>query len=782
MLGGVKQMKIRKKRNRLPIQIVETQTRQHSYKKFIWNLGVTALFLMGNLLSFFAVFHEVQLSKVLIIIAALTGMILAVMTEYLLSERPWILILRFFPMVILFFFGPQVCWGGMRLWLNQIIIGWNRLYQKGMVLFAGEAATNSVIAFSILAAMIFGECTWLMIYKRKMVLSWIYGMFWIFVMLIGDCFYAWPAAFLIAALFGASMFAGRVQITKSGIFNFAMILAACMIEAVVASDGKLDVIEHTRENAAHSIHEFRYGKDQLPEGKLDQAYKLQKNNQEMMQITSQDEKNLYIKAYIGSVYENGEWKKIPNSVYGGENAGLLRWLSDKNFDPLKQSAQYYKLSDSKNKIDKNHVKIQINKASRYYFYTSGSLEKITDGNAKENMDMGMLSKGFFGQKKYEWSEISSTKPSELMVADEWVTNPKNTAQKQYSEAEEVYRGFVYDTYTQADKDLIKLMNKTFWEDYNSKSDGIYSALNQVRTKLKQLCTYTKNPDITPEGKDPIEWFLTRSHTGNQMLYASAAVQAFRVHGIPARYVEGYYVGSFINKNHENGKISVTGQNAHAWVEVYFDGIGWQAVDVTPGYYYNVATLQKMVNTPEKIKKNAALKNNGYKGKQTMDSGKHHSNPGKKVKKLVKNMAMLAVGIVTILIIIGVILFAFIEIRFMILERMKAKRYENADMDQKIRILQKEIFGLFTIFGIEVRLGWNTKQTDEILSSQFETIEEGDYERVCELMEKTIYGDITLELFEERTIRTFRNKLVESAENKGWRDKIRFQYRYYKYCC
>ena len=40
--------------------------------------------------------------------------------------------------------------------------------------------------------------------------------------------------------------------------------------------------------------------------------------------------------------------------------------------------------------------------------------------------------------------------------------------------------------------------------------------------------------------------------------------------------------------------------------------GWKAVDVTPGYYYNVETLQKMVNTPEQIKKNAALKNNGYK--------------------------------------------------------------------------------------------------------------------------------------------------------------------------
>lgn len=75
-----------------------------------------------------------------------------------------------------------------------------------------------------------------------------------------------------------------------------------------------------------------------------------------------------------------------------------------------------------------------------------------------------------------------------------------------------------------------------------------------------------------------------------MLYASAAVEAFRAHGIPARYVEGYYLGASKIQDSKNGEVSITGENAHAWVEVYFDGVGWKAVDVTPGYYYNVATL------------------------------------------------------------------------------------------------------------------------------------------------------------------------------------------------
>lgn len=92
---------------------------------------------------------------------------------------------------------------------------------------------------------------------------------------------------------------------------------------------------------------------------------------------------------------------------------------------------------------------------------------------------------------------------------------------------------------------------------------------------------------------------------------------------------------------------IRGENAHAWVEVYFDGVGWKAVDVTPGYYYNVATLQKMVNTPEQIKKNAA---------------------------------MILLGAVTVLVIAGFNLFVILEIRLWLLEQTLKKQYEQADMD------------------------------------------------------------------------------------------------------
>ena len=383
-------------------------------------------------------------------------------------------------------------------------------------------------------------------------------------------------------------------------------------------------------------------------------------------------------------------KRMPDSVYGNENAGLIRWLKTKNFDPLRQSAQYQKLSNTKEKQDRNYVKIQVRNASRYYFYTPDSFEKIIKGKVTQKVDTGVLSKGFFGQDNYEWTEISSSRPAELMVAEEWVEDPKTEAQKEYSDAEAVYRKFVYDNYTKSDPKFTKEINQIFWKDYDSKSDGIYSALNQVRTKLKENYHYTKTPSQVPDGEDPMEYFLTESHTGNQMLYASVAVKLSVLMEFLQDMLKGYYVGASNMDRSKNGKVTITGQNAHAWVEVYFDGIGWKAIDVTPGYYYNVATLQKMVNTQEQVKKNAALKKNGYKGKQSAGSGNDNKNTGKRVKKAVKNIAMILLGVATLFIMLAVLLFAFIEIRFFIIEKQRIRQYENADMDEKVKILSKEI--------------------------------------------------------------------------------------------
>ena len=71
------------------------------------------------------------------------------------------------------------------------------------------------------------------------------------------------------------------------------------------------------------------------------------------------------------------------------------------------------------------------------------------------------------------------------------------------------------------------------------------------------------------------FFLTQAHRGYCVHFATAATALYRALGIPARITEGFLVQG--EKDHY---VDVMGQDAHAWVEVYLDGLGWIPVEVT----------------------------------------------------------------------------------------------------------------------------------------------------------------------------------------------------------
>ncbi len=117
-----------------------------------------------------------------------------------------------------------------------------------------------------------------------------------------------------------------------------------------------------------------------------------------------------------------------------------------------------------------------------------------------------------------------------------------------------------------------------------------------------LSVVRKNND-----EDFVEEFMTRK-TGYCIHFASAAVMMFRTMGIPARYVEGYYV-SYLNRTKTEGDrdyYTVTDESAHAWVEIYEEGFGWVPVEVTPENQRYTVRREEPKESPEEtttIKKN-----------------------------------------------------------------------------------------------------------------------------------------------------------------------------------
>lgn len=208
-------------------------------------------------------------------------------------------------------------------------------------------------------------------------------------------------------------------------------------------------------------------------------------------------------------------------------------MQTQGFDPFTQSTAYYRLTGDA--PETNTVKVSVQNASRDAVYAPASMEKVTDGDVYERRDALLKGRGLFGTRDYTVTEVSGTRPSELMVAESWVSSPQTEEQTAYAEAESVYRSFVYDAYTAADEKLLPVLNRLFWQDYDDENDGVYSALSRIREVLKAQVRYSETAEAAPDNADPIAYFLTNSRKGNAVLYASATVQALRTHGIPARY-------------------------------------------------------------------------------------------------------------------------------------------------------------------------------------------------------------------------------------------------------
>ncbi|HEY6373782.1 MAG TPA: transglutaminase domain-containing protein, partial [Candidatus Sulfotelmatobacter sp.] len=79
-------------------------------------------------------------------------------------------------------------------------------------------------------------------------------------------------------------------------------------------------------------------------------------------------------------------------------------------------------------------------------------------------------------------------------------------------------------------------------------------------------------------QDPIANFLFERKQGHCEYFASAMAVMLRTLGIPSRVVTGFRSDEF---NDLTGNYVVRAKDAHAWVEAYFPGYGWQTFDPTP---------------------------------------------------------------------------------------------------------------------------------------------------------------------------------------------------------
>jgi transglutaminase-like putative cysteine protease len=107
------------------------------------------------------------------------------------------------------------------------------------------------------------------------------------------------------------------------------------------------------------------------------------------------------------------------------------------------------------------------------------------------------------------------------------------------------------------------------------ADTPYGAVSAIERWLEANKGYSL--DVSRPNGDIVDGFLFSMSEGYCVYFATAMVVMLRTLGIPTRFASGYTTGQRI----DDDEWLVRGYNSHAWVEVFFPGIGWVSFDPTP---------------------------------------------------------------------------------------------------------------------------------------------------------------------------------------------------------
>ena len=103
----------------------------------------------------------------------------------------------------------------------------------------------------------------------------------------------------------------------------------------------------------------------------------------------------------------------------------------------------------------------------------------------------------------------------------------------------------------------------------------YDAVKAIEDYLQRNYRYNERP---PSAALPLDAFLFEDKIGYCQQFSGAMALMLRLEGIPARVAAGFSPGSY---NKDTGEYRVRDLDAHSWVEVWFNGIGWVPFDPTP---------------------------------------------------------------------------------------------------------------------------------------------------------------------------------------------------------
>lgn len=343
------------------------------------------------------------------------------------------------------------------------------------------------------------------------------------------------------------------------------------------------------ERAADRIR-FKKGEiNTLPKGKLSEAGPWKASSETALKVTMEKPDSIYLRGFVGSSYKDSSWKNLSEKVYY-ENKDLFYWLHKSGFYGNGQLAGIRGLvKDKKMSSETAGISVENTGADSQYLYTPYEMTALPEGfSGKCAFGDAFLKSGqLFGTRAYEFETMGNLVKDFPKLAAKGYLALKKENNSDYRSSESYYNAFVYEQYTELSDSLKNLFKKELGTAGDQKKGHLdyHSAINHIRSYLEKNMTYGEQTEVLADRQDFVKDFLTESKIGYSIHYATAAALMFRYYGIPSRYVEGYLITPEDVKDARAGEtIAVSGENGHAWTEIYIDGTGWVPVEMTPKYY------------------------------------------------------------------------------------------------------------------------------------------------------------------------------------------------------
>ena len=354
-------------------------------------------------------------------------------------------------------------------------------------------------------------------------------------------------------------------------------------------------------------------------------------NRPVAEIVTANEDKLYLRGDVGYVFEGEKWKSIADLNYSGIQTDIGCSMQEV-LDSYAPEMQYYLARYSLIRgyyAESDLIRMQTVKVN--YLQDINTLliagQPYVFNNFRENSDFSiygdfvavadkgkvnsmrsavMYSSDDFSDIYQITTRINSHNASEVL--SEWDSLYMPLSYEDYTEYIGLYRDFVYEYYTDVPEKEIGNISGFLYEVFGGEAEGdtmvmpiysddrIYNAANNMNVRASDaadICSYltsgayrySLNIDNNSGGNTFLGNFLYETRAGHCALYATTMCLALRYLGVPARYVTGFTVGGSGSDHERTGdgySYTLLEKDLHAWVEVYFDDVGWIPYDPTPG--------------------------------------------------------------------------------------------------------------------------------------------------------------------------------------------------------